>query len=751
LADNELLIKINADTSNAEKKFDSIKKQTESLSDALKEVSKVSAIAFATLTAEIGFSIAAYKEAESASNSLTAALQSQGIFTVELRDKYKGYADEIERATGIDNDAIIAAQALAQRHIGQIEITERLTKAIVDFSVAQKVDLNEASNLISKSIGSQVNVLARYGLQLNDTATRSERYAKVLQFLEGNYGKSADAANQGLGSLHALATAFGDLQEEIGARFAPAVSAGAAALTKVINAAKDNKELLNFGVALITAAGAVAGLITGATLLAQALITVRAAAIAAGIAITGTRFALQALLTATVIGAVIVALTELAIHWNTVFPAMEATFRAFAKHVSDIAGGLADILQGIFLGFHPEKVQAGFAKLKEVFSKGYGEIQDDLKANQKKNDEIQNAGQAETSAINEKQRVEEENRRKTAQAAKLSALKAEVDLENQTVIDSKQKEAQITEAIAQNKNANELALLQQKLEQQKAITAQAEQDQLDSRAEFAAAQDATDADLAEQRLANTEILNAQQIQAAENLAQSELQISQKIANDKLTEEIKAHNLLIEERKRYGIAVATIDKALHSTEIEGAKSVSGELVALAQSKQSTLKAIGKAASIAQITIATAESAVNIAKSVIAVVPFPFAIPIAGALAAARIAFGAEQIANVTAAASGALVGGSGNGDTQPFLLEPGELVAPKKNFEEVVGAVNASRNNRDDDIVNLLTSLNEKNTAGGSTIVVQGDVMAESSYIDKLVTHISDALEFRNAKLFGVNT
>jgi hypothetical protein len=34
----------------------------------------------------------------------------------------------------------------------------------------------------------------------------------------------------------------------------------------------------------------------------------------------------------------------------------------------------------------------------------------------------------------------------------------------------------------------------------------------------------------------------------------------------------------------------------------------------------------------------------------------------------------------------MVAGTGFGDTMPFLLEPGELITPRQNFEEVVNAV-----------------------------------------------------------------
>ena len=59
-------------------------------------------------------------------------------------------------------------------------------------------------------------------------------------------------------------------------------------------------------------------------------------------------------------------------------------------------------------------------------------------------------------------------------------------------------------------------------------------------------------------------------------------------------------------------------------------------------------------------------------------------IGGILASAITAFGAEQISNVQAAQDGALVeGGIPGRDSVPFLLEPGELVVPRRNFNDVI--------------------------------------------------------------------
>ena len=169
----------------------------------------------------------------------------------------------------------------------------------------------------------------------------------------------------------------------------------------------------------------------------------------------------------------------------------------------------------------------------------------------------------------------------------------------------------------------------------------------------------------------------------------QLKAQQAIDKQKLDQQEKTNQAFLQEQIKFGTTFATINKAINSEQVQGFKSASGELVALQQSENSTLKRIGKAAAVAQITIKTAESAINIYRG-FSTIPFigP-ALGIAGA--AAAVAFGAEQIGKVTAAQRGGLIeGGVPGRDSVPALLEPGELVVPRANFEEVIQAVQGAR-------------------------------------------------------------
>jgi len=140
---------------------------------------------------------------------------------------------------------------------------------------------------------------------------------------------------------------------------------------------------------------------------------------------------------------------------------------------------------------------------------------------------------------------------------------------------------------------------------------------------------------------------------------------------------------------FGTALAQSKQFFQSQEVQGAKSASGQLIALSRSKNSTLSSIGKAAAHVNAAIATGEGAI---KAYTSLAGIPVVGPALGAAAAgALIAFGVEQQANIAAANSGGVIPGLGpDQDSQLSFLTPGELVVPRQNFDEVVGAVAESR-------------------------------------------------------------
>lgn len=742
---NELLIKINADAQNAIKAFDDIRDKTSDLEDKMDRAALVSAAAFAALTAEVYLADKAFREAQVSSIKLTNALQNQGIYTAELQKNYEDIAKAIEAKTGVDGDAIVAAQALAQSYLHQTEITPELTAAIVDLSATMGGDLNGAAEKVARTIGTGTNAFRRQGLQIDESATTAERYAKVLEFVQQKAGGMAEEFNKADGYSKALANAFGNLQESIGARFAPVLAAARKILGEFFQMLSENEIVGDLAASLLTAGVVVSGLIAAITAAVPVFLALSAAATALGVSLSIAFVGIPL-----AIAAVVAGLTFLALNWGTAVAFIKAAVNGMVTFVTEMFSGLGTLLTAAFT-LNPTKIKAAldvitnaYKKAKDDTVKTYQEVTASQKEELEKQDTNKKAA-ADKEAAKEK---EKQDRLKQIQAAGLAVLKLQNENGSQAQIDLKQKEIETLKALNEDKSAQEIALLKERLQIIRDLEAEQQAEDLERLAIFEQLKLDTAAQIKNQGIEVDAEIRDKRLAELQATAKTEEDIDRQLQENILQTRIDANNKKLLDQKKYGEAVAIINKALGSEEVKGAKDAAGELVQLQQSKNENLKAIGKAAAITQITISTAESAMKIYQGFAAIPIVGPALGVAGA--AAAVAFGAERIGQVTAAADGGLIEGGVQGkDSVPALLMPGELVVPKQNFNQVVGAVQGEGQGQDPEILKTLQEINAKFSAPQTTIL-QGDVLSDDSFIDALVRKISDAIEFRNAKIVGVN-
>ena len=225
------------------------------------------------------------------------------------------------------------------------------------------------------------------------------------------------------------------------------------------------------------------------------------------------------------------------------------------------------------------------------------------------------------------------------------------------------------------------------------------------------------------------------IDAVTAQVKTEDQIRSEGARAKLQRQVDAANTYNANVLKYGKASAEIQRVLNSEEVQGAANAANQLISLQQSKNNTLKTIGKAAALTRIAIDTATGALSAYNSLSII---PIVGPALGAAAAAAlIAFGAEQTSNVLAANTGGrvpLAGGIVGRDSVPAMLTPGEFVVPAQSYDEVVDAVAAQRSGD-----------GGGSGANGDTFIIQGDFYGEETFIDRLADNLKKAKRTRNVE------
>lgn len=690
-----LVIKIQGDIADYEKALDAAAEETEALNAKLESTAKGAAVAFALLTAEAVAAVSAFAASQAATNKLTQALQQQGIYSKELVEDYRSIASAIQEKTGADDDAVVSAIASIQGMLGQTKVTQELAFAVSDLAEATGMDLSNAYNLVAKAATTNTGVLRRYGIEIEDAGNKSENLDRITAALAQKFGGQAEAAAKGLGGIKLLKNTFGDLQEEIGKRLAPAFETLINVSTKFLQFIQNNKLLIDFAVAAGVAAAAISGIVLAASLGSIALLKLQAALAAAGVAAGVMTIATRGLMAATGLGALITVAGLIALNWEQTWPRIVGIFQASVTTIGLLAKGTAQILLGLvtldvakfeegeanLLG----AVRAGIARYNEAVFQGIGEREAaEAAAEQAKKD--RNDADA---ARREREEQEKNNRLLAIERQKQQLMVAQFNLESQEQIALKQEEIKLLEALEDEKNAAIFGKIQERLTRVRELQNQQSTEELEQ-----------NRILDDQILAQNEEFNALSAeQQRAFLEENNNQIRQSILTEQLAREqaaaqtiqaqVNLHNQFLMNQQKFGTAYALINRVMYSEVVQGAGRAFGELAALQQSSNATLKGIGKAAALANIAIRTAESAMNIYAGFSTIPIVGPALGVAGA--AAAVAFGAEQAGKVTAAAKGGLLtGGIPGKDSIPVMAMPGELVVPTRNFDEVVNAVAASR-------------------------------------------------------------
>lgn len=678
---SELIIRISGDVKNYEEALKKAQEETEGFTGATKEIATKAAEAFAVLSAEMLYAVHIYAQNEQATIKLTGALQSTGLASDELVDKYKAQAEAAERLSGASEDQVLKGQAVLQGMIGQIEISDALTKAVVDLSARTGIDLVSAYDLVGKAVNGHDRGLKALGITIDLTQSQSGRLDDITKKLTQTFGGSAEAAAQGTGSFKLLFAQFEQIERHIGAALAPALISLTKGLSSVFTFIADNKEITNFAAALLAAGAAVSFLAAAGGGAVIALGSLKAALAAMQVQTTLTSLALKGLVGATGIGLLIIVAVEVYEHWGTIWPRMQAIFSSFASNTSSIMAAFGKTFSSAF-HFNLDGIKQGMADLKAALSKGFDDAN---KTTEIKPQIIQNPDQKALADKAQAIRKANDDALIAETKATNEVLKLEAQHGSSELIAIRKQEAQLLGQFRQTTNAEERAAIQEKLADQTVLEAQARKDSLDKTKSFneEILKDNEFYQALSQEQKKAYLIKNQQLEEA--ALDNQNQAEQKAAAERVKIQTKNHNDFLLNQVKFGTAYAKINAVMHSAIVEGSAKAFGDLAALQTSSNSTLKGIGKAAAVANVIIKTAESAMNIYAGFSLI---PFVGPALGVIgAAAAVAFGAEQIGAIQSAADGGLLqGGTPGIDSIPVMGMQGELVVPKRNFDEVVNAV-----------------------------------------------------------------
>ncbi len=164
--------------------------------------------------------IANATEAEDALNKLSISMKAAGGFTQDARDKFTDYTAQLQRTTGVSDDAINANASLLVS-IGKLkgEGLQQATKAALDFSKVTG-SLESSFMIVAKAAEGNTGALSRYGIKIDENIPKNERFAAAMRALNSQFGGMAESSlNTFSGAIQKLTVSFSDVLEETGKLF----------------------------------------------------------------------------------------------------------------------------------------------------------------------------------------------------------------------------------------------------------------------------------------------------------------------------------------------------------------------------------------------------------------------------------------------------------------------------------------------------------------------------------------------------
>jgi hypothetical protein len=441
VASDDLVIRISGDVKNYQDALDEASSSTEALSGLLSSTAKISAVAFAALTAEIGLSVAAYAESEAATERLTQSLITQGIYSKELVADYERQANALADLTGISDESIMSAQSTIQAYLGQQKVTDELTLAIADLAAAKQMDMDTTAEMIGKAINGQTTALKKLGIEIDDNLSKQERHAAILEQVALKYGGMAEAGARGLGVFKLVGQQFDNLQELIGKKFAPMVEFAGKQIVTFLKYLQD-PAVVDFISKMLVFGVTAAGLATAVSTLGVAFLALKAILIAAGVAFSA--LAAPVAIAVVAIGGIAYAVMKAYENWSVVLPAMQAMWAGFVKGIANLAEGLGKIMMGA-LALDAAKIKEGWDQMSDSLSQGMDEYNVVFDQKLKESRDIE--------AAHEADRVE---RNRVAAEEHANSKKAQRDAEfEQFLVDNEEYQALTEEqqAVFREKNA----------------------------------------------------------------------------------------------------------------------------------------------------------------------------------------------------------------------------------------------------------------------------------------------------------
>lgn len=171
-------------------------------------------IALGALKSAISASVGAALESEKAQMRLAASLEISGRGGSAAVSSMLEYSDELAKVTLFSDEAITRSQALfAQLTNLDKNGLQKATKAAIGLSTTYGIDLQSATEVVTKAVNGNIGALSRYTGKVNESLTPQEQLRVALEKLEKGFNLATKEAETTGGQWAQLKKQTGELFE----------------------------------------------------------------------------------------------------------------------------------------------------------------------------------------------------------------------------------------------------------------------------------------------------------------------------------------------------------------------------------------------------------------------------------------------------------------------------------------------------------------------------------------------------------
>jgi hypothetical protein len=184
----------------------------------------MSLVAFAEVVAQFKEGFEQVTKLEQVMNQLQLQTKQNGHGFEEVKGKIVGFAEQLKKVAGIDDDAVIAGMTklyTATKDVNQAMVLARIS---ADIAIATGRDYAQAQDLVMSAAQGNVRSLKELGLSFVTTGDKSKDAEIALAKLQKTFGGAAEGAKGLKVELNRLSEAWEDVRNETVERLTPGIS-----------------------------------------------------------------------------------------------------------------------------------------------------------------------------------------------------------------------------------------------------------------------------------------------------------------------------------------------------------------------------------------------------------------------------------------------------------------------------------------------------------------------------------------------